>query len=108
MESYNRQVNYIGNSERQKKFTKYLYRKCSALNYTSFVHDFLYGELLYRELNLFNKLIMKTLFDLVFLIVGIFRALFKIQFYSIIFISLAYIALFLCTFYPPIWNKRVE
>jgi uncharacterized membrane protein len=105
MESYNKQFNYIGNSEKQKKYTKHLYRRCSALNYTSFIHDFLY-ILLYKELNLFNRLIMKILFDLIFLIVGIFRAIFKVQFYSIIFIVVGYIILLVSTFYPPVWNKR--
>lgn len=105
MKAYNKNNNYIGNSEKQKEYTKHIYKKCSALNYTSYIHDFLY-TLLYRETNLFNRLIMKILFDLIFLIVGIFRSIFKIQFYSIIFTVVGYIILLSSTFYPPVWNKR--
>jgi uncharacterized membrane protein len=106
MKAYNKNNNYIGSSKKQKEYTKHLYKKCSALNYTSFVHDFLYGVLLYREINIVNRIIMKMLFDLIFLIVGIFRSIFTLQFNSIVFIVLGYIILLISTFYFPVWNKK--
>lgn len=103
---YNKNKNYIGNSKRLKEYTKHFYKKCSALNYTSYCHDILYGNLLFREKNIFNRFILKMFFDLIFLKLGLIRALLKFQIHSIPVIIICYTILLLSTPFQSLWLKK--
>jgi len=78
IEKYNKKVNYIGCSDFQYKLTNFIYLKYCAINYTAYVHDTLY-KFLWSERYFIPMLIFKILFDLVFLIMGIFRSLRNLQ-----------------------------
>jgi len=105
MELYNKSHNYIGNSSNQHKLTKYFYKKMSGINYSAFIHDHLYGEILLQEHNPINRLILKLLFDIVFLVMGFFRCLFNFQIYGCIYTILFYTILVISTPYY-LWTHR--
>lgn len=124
---YDKSLNSIGNTEFQRSITKYIYKKCSALNYTSYIHDILFSilfnimrlfkEIIDKELNFINRQCLKVLFniisftikilfDLVFLLLGILRSIFKGQPHSLFFVLLFYLVLLISTIYKPLWYKE--
>ena len=117
--SYDSNINWIGATDKQKRFTKYLYKRYSAINYTAFCHDRLY-TLMLQERGWVSRLFLKILFDIVFLGMGIIRSLgtvFRIptsweqfkkicQLDGIIVVSIMYVILALATiFMPSTWNR---
>ena len=69
-------VNYIGSSDWQKQFTKWIAIDYPEINFTAYKHDSHY-LLMLAERTQVLRFIMKLCYDLVFLILGIFRCLFK-------------------------------
>lgn len=72
-------VNYIGCSDWQYKITKYIYKKCPLLNYTSFWHDILYGNILHKAESLVNMFALKIAIDLIFLFMGFFGSMTRLD-----------------------------
>jgi hypothetical protein len=89
---YDKMHNYIGNAECQYNITKYIYRRCSGVNYTAYIHDNLYCILI-RERYLLNKIILKFLFDIQFLLMGIIRSLRNFQIFGILVTFIFYLIL---------------
>lgn len=96
---YNRDKNYIGNSEWQYKITDKFYLKCSGINYSAYWHDNLYKNILWTEKYLINIILIKILLDLLFLVMGFFRSLRNFQFLGMIIIFILYIALLISSFF---------
>lgn len=101
-QKYMSQLNYIGCSEWQYKFTDLIYKKCSAINYTAYVHDNLY-KFLWTEKYFISILLLKFCFDIVFLIMGITRSLRKFQVFGVPLTMILFSALIIGTPYY-IWR----
>lgn len=98
LRNYNKNWNYIGSSDRQKHFTRYLYRKQTAINYTSYIHDNLY-HLMNREQGIINKITMKICFDLVFLVMGTLRSIKTLQIMGVAYSIILFVILIVSTPY---------
>ena len=86
---YNPEFNYIGNKDWQYKITNHLYKHYSAINYTAYWHDIFYGHIMHEGANIFNQIVLKILFDIVFIVMVVLRSIAKFQ------IKGAFIGLFL-------------
>lgn len=73
---FNPSTNYIGSAPWQKRFTNWIAKKYPEINFAAFKHDHHY-RLMFGESNIFIRIIMKLMYDLVFLILGVVRCLFK-------------------------------
>ena len=96
LKPYNKEHNYIGNRDWQYKITGTFYKQCSAINYSAYVHDDLY-IFIYREKYLFNQILLKVLFDLIFLFMSFFRSLRNLQFKGMFLTPILYLFLLLNT-----------
>ena len=95
-------INNIGNAIWLYWFTNFIYKYCEILNNASEIHDILY-EILYYNINWINRIVLKILFDLIFLLFGVFRALLVLRVWEIVPIMLSYLILLISTIYPPLW-----
>ena len=95
---YNKNFNYIGSSDLQKKITKHYYKKYSALNYSSYVHDELY-TIMWFEKGIVNRVCLKIGFDFVFLMMIILRSIKSLQFRGLILGIIFFIILIVSTPY---------
>ena len=108
LKKYNKKHNYIGNDNWQYKVTNKIYKRYSALNYGAYVHDQLYVILL-KEKYLFNLILLKTLFDIQFLLMGIFRSIRNLQPIGVLLTTLLYLVLlFSSPFYIYSHKKGVK
>ena len=102
-QEYKSEINYIGNSPWQYKYTDKLYRRLSGINYTAYWHDILYGELVWKEQGVIMKTLLKILLDLVFLVMGFFRCVRNVQIHGCVIVIILYLVLLINTpFY--IWR----
>lgn len=93
IKEYDRNINYIGNAEWIYNITKYIYRKWSGINYTAYWHDIFYKHILHKEHGIINRVLLKILLDLVFLVMGFFRCLFNFQVYGCVAVIGLYLVL---------------
>jgi len=98
MKKYDTNINYIGNSEWQYKFTSIIYNKCKGINYTAYIHDNLYN-ILWAEKYLIALIVSKVLFDIIFLVMGIIRSLRNLEVQGVFFAIILYLVLLLSTPY---------
>jgi len=69
-------VNYIGSTDKQKEYTKYIHKYSRNINFMAFIHDNLYGLLFcLKQPILF--FICSLFADMIFLFGGVFKALFQ-------------------------------
>lgn len=80
--NYDKNLNYIGSSENQKKYTNLIFSKYSGINRTAYNHDRFYNLMLQEEY-LFFAIILKLFFDLIFIIMGILRSLKRFELFGI-------------------------
>lgn len=106
METYDREINYLGSSDKQKRFTRHIKRRFGRLNFISYLHDQFYNIILQVE-NVYLFLILKFLVDLMFLICGIFLNVFRFNLYlgvyGIIITILMYLAILV---YTPRYTQK--
>lgn len=98
-------VNYIGNADWIYNLTDKVFESCSGINYSAYWHDNLYKFILFREKYFINKLILKMLLDLLFLVIGFFRCLRNGQVLGLVLILVFYIALLVNT---PVYLWRIR
>ena len=70
--------NYIGNMPWMYKFTQKISELYPEINFTAFKHDNHYAWIL-AESNIILRLVLKIMYDLIFLILGILRNLVKFR-----------------------------
>jgi len=70
--------NYIGSTLKQKEYTKYIHKYSRNINFMAFLHDNLYA-LLFNLKQPFLFFICSTLADMIFLLGGVFKALFQVN-----------------------------
>jgi len=98
--------NYIGSSEKQKRYTKYIAKYSRNINFISFIHDWLYKILLNLN-NPFLFFICSFFADCIFLFGGIFKSLTQINLIKgVIEIIIFIIGFILITVWKPIYIIR--
>jgi len=95
---FNPLENYIGNKTWQYKFTSYICKYYPDINFTAYKHDWHY-TLMLGERNIITRLVMKIMYDLIFLVLGIVRLLINLRFDGLIWILILY----LCLFFSSLW-----
>lgn len=104
--NYDKEQNYIGCSPLQHRITGTFYKRCSAINYTAYIHDNLYKFLWYEKYFL-SILVSKICFDIIFLFMGIVRSLRKFQVFGVPLTIILFIILIAATPYYlyRVYNK---
>ena len=105
-ETYEREINYIGASPSHWNKTDWISKRYGFINYTSYIHDKLYSIML-REETIFNKLVLKMCFDLVFLVLGVCRGIKKFQLLGLMPLIILFIILIVSTPYY-LYKKQLE
>ena len=75
---FDKTKNYIGNSKWQYKLTNWIAYYFPLINFTAYEHDIHYYTM-FLEFNPIKRFIMKILYDLIFLVMGILRLLLTIN-----------------------------
>lgn len=103
---FNPLTNYIGCAPWQKRFTNRIAKKYPEINFACFKHD-LHYILMFGESNIFIRIIMKIMYDVVFLVLGVIRCLIKLIPAPIgaLWVIVFFIALILSSIYY-LWINR--
>lgn len=75
---YNENKNYIGNSKIQYKLTNWIAYYFPTINFTAYEHDIHYYTM-FLELNPIKRLVMKIMYDIIFVVMGTIRLLLTIN-----------------------------
>jgi len=103
---FNKYNNYIGSTEYQKTWTKHIFKKQPDINFTAAKHDVHYS-MIFAERNQVVRLIMKIMYDLVFLVLGITRCFKNLRWGGIGIIMIFYIVLLISSPYYLWINRNV-
>jgi len=101
---FDKRNNYIGSSEKQKKYTYWIYKYYRDINFTAFKHDWHY-ILMMGERNQGVRFMMKVMYDLIFLVLGCIRCLKNYRIDGAIIVIILYLILLFSTPWY-LWVKR--
>ena len=103
---FHKEKNYIGCNKKQHKYTKWIVKYYHTINYTSFKHD-LHYYLMKAERNYLVRLVMKLMYDLVFVVLGAIRCTKSGRLDGIIIVLILYLCLLVSTPWY-LWVTRNE
>ena len=104
MKKFNSKTNWIGNESWMYKYTNVIAKNYPEINFTAFKHDN-HFEWIIAESNFVVRFILKIMYDLIFLILGIIRNLIKFRPGAIPIMIILYLLLLISTPWY-LWKKR--